>query len=78
MGEDIKVYKVLVGKPEGKGQLGRPWIRQEDVKRMDTFLVKYSQIVTFFSICRLTLSLQSERNIQHIVNVHLLPCAANL
>jgi hypothetical protein len=24
VGEDRKVYKVLVGKPEGKGQLGRP------------------------------------------------------
>jgi hypothetical protein len=24
MGEERKVYKVLVGKPEGKRQLGRP------------------------------------------------------
>jgi hypothetical protein len=33
MGEERKVYKVLVGKPEGKRPLGRP--RQEDGIRMD-------------------------------------------
>jgi hypothetical protein len=32
MGEDRKVYKVLVGKPEGKRPLGRP---REDGIRMD-------------------------------------------
>jgi hypothetical protein len=30
MGEDRKVYKVLVGKPEGKRPLGRPRRRGED------------------------------------------------
>jgi hypothetical protein len=30
MGEERKVYKVLVGKPEGKGPLGRPRRRWED------------------------------------------------
>jgi hypothetical protein len=30
MGEERKVYKVLVGKPEGKGSLGRPRRRWED------------------------------------------------
>jgi hypothetical protein len=35
MGEEIKVYKVLVGKPEGKRQLGRPRRRWEDGVRMD-------------------------------------------
>jgi hypothetical protein len=30
MGEERKVYKVLVGKPEGKRPLGRPWRRWED------------------------------------------------
>jgi hypothetical protein len=30
-----KVYKVLVGKPEGKRPLGRPRRRWEDVIRMD-------------------------------------------
>jgi hypothetical protein len=35
MGEERKVYKVLVGKPEGKGQLGRPRHRWEDEIRMD-------------------------------------------
>jgi hypothetical protein len=30
MGEERKVYKVLVGKPEGKRPLGRPRRRRED------------------------------------------------
>jgi hypothetical protein len=30
MGEERKVYKVLVGKPEGKRPLGRPRRRWED------------------------------------------------
>jgi hypothetical protein len=35
MGENRKVYKVLVGKPEGKRPLGRPRRRWEDAIRMD-------------------------------------------
>jgi hypothetical protein len=35
MGEEKKVYKVLVGKPEGKRPLGRPRRRWEDGIRMD-------------------------------------------
>jgi hypothetical protein len=35
MGEERKVYKVLVGKPEGKRALGRPSRRWEDGVRMD-------------------------------------------
>jgi hypothetical protein len=35
MGEEIKVYKVLVGKPEGKRSLGRPRRRWEDGIKMD-------------------------------------------
>jgi hypothetical protein len=35
MGEDRKVYKVLVGKPEGKIPLGRPRRGWEDGIRMD-------------------------------------------
>jgi hypothetical protein len=35
MGEEIKVYKVLVGKPEEKRPLRRPRRRWEDVIRMD-------------------------------------------
>jgi hypothetical protein len=35
MGEDIRVYMVLVGKPEGKRPLGRPRRRWEDGIRMD-------------------------------------------
>jgi hypothetical protein len=35
MGEERKVYKVLVGKPEGKRPLGRPRRMWEDGIRMD-------------------------------------------
>jgi hypothetical protein len=35
MGEETKVYKVLVGKPEVKRPLGRPSRRWEDGFRMD-------------------------------------------
>jgi len=35
MGERRGVYRVLVGKPEGKGQLGRPRHRWEDNIKMD-------------------------------------------
>jgi hypothetical protein len=35
MGEERKVYNVLVGKPEGKRPLGRPRRRWDDGIRMD-------------------------------------------
>jgi hypothetical protein len=35
MGEGRGVYRVLVGKPEGRRPLGRPWRRSEDNIRMD-------------------------------------------
>jgi hypothetical protein len=35
MGEDIKVYKISVGKPVGKRPLGRPRRRWEDEIRMN-------------------------------------------
>jgi hypothetical protein len=35
MGEGRKVYRVLVGKPKGKGPLGRPRRRWEDGIKMD-------------------------------------------
>jgi hypothetical protein len=35
MGEERKVYKVLLGKPEGKRPLGRPRRRCEDGIRMN-------------------------------------------
>jgi hypothetical protein len=35
MGEERKVYKILVVKPEGRRQLGRPRRRWEDGIRMD-------------------------------------------
>jgi hypothetical protein len=34
-GEDRDVYRVLVGKPEGKKPLGRPRHRREDNIKMD-------------------------------------------
>jgi hypothetical protein len=34
MGEGRNVYRVLVGKPEGKRPLGRPWRRWEDGIKM--------------------------------------------
>jgi hypothetical protein len=35
MGEERKMYKVLVGKPEGKSPLGRPRHKWKDGIRMD-------------------------------------------
>jgi hypothetical protein len=35
MGEERKMYKVLMGKPKGKRPLGRPRRRWEDGIRMD-------------------------------------------
>jgi hypothetical protein len=35
MGEESKVYKVLVGKPKGKRPLERPMCRYEDGIKMD-------------------------------------------
>jgi hypothetical protein len=35
MGEERKVYKVLMGKPEGKRPLGRPRSKWEDGIRID-------------------------------------------
>jgi hypothetical protein len=35
MGEKIGVYRFLVGKPEGKGPLGRPTCRWENNIKMD-------------------------------------------
>ena len=39
MGEGIGVYRVLVGKPEGRRPLGRPRRRWEDNIRMDLWEV---------------------------------------
>jgi hypothetical protein len=35
MGEQTKVHKVWIGKPEGKGPIGRPRRRWKDGIRMD-------------------------------------------
>jgi hypothetical protein len=34
-GENINVYTVLVGKPAGKRQLGRPTLRREEVIKVN-------------------------------------------
>jgi len=34
-GGEVRLYRILVGKPEGKRQLGRPWRRWEDIIKMD-------------------------------------------
>ena len=36
MGEGRRVYRILVGKPEGKRPLGRPKLRWEDNIKMDS------------------------------------------
>jgi hypothetical protein len=41
MGEEIKVYKVLAGKPEGKRPLRRPRCRSEDGIKMDLREIGY-------------------------------------
>jgi hypothetical protein len=35
VGERKDVYKILVGKPEGKRRLGRPWHRWDENIKMD-------------------------------------------
>jgi len=35
VGERRGTYRVLVGKPEGKRPLGRPWLRREDNVKVD-------------------------------------------
>ena len=44
MGEERGVYRVLVGKPEGKRPLGRPRRRWVDNIRMDLQEVGYGQV----------------------------------
>jgi len=41
MGEDRGVYRVLLGKPEGRRQLGRLRHRWVDNIRMDVFMVVF-------------------------------------
>jgi hypothetical protein len=44
MGEERQVYKVLVGKPEGKRPLRRPRNRWDDVIRMDLREIGYGSV----------------------------------
>jgi hypothetical protein len=47
MGEEIKLYKVLVGKPEGKRPLGRPRRRWDDGIRMDLREIGLDGVIGF-------------------------------
>jgi hypothetical protein len=47
MGEERKVYKILVGKPEGKRPLGRPRRRWEDGIRMDLREIGLGMLIGF-------------------------------
>ena len=44
MGEKRDVYRVLVGKPEGKGPLGRPRRRREDNIRRNLQEVRFGDV----------------------------------
>jgi hypothetical protein len=44
MGEGRKVYKVLVGKPQGKTPLGRPRRRWNDGIRMDLIEIGWGSV----------------------------------
>jgi hypothetical protein len=55
MGEERKVYKVLVGKPEGKRPLGRPRRRWEDGIKM------YLREITWGSVEWIQLAQDSDR-----------------
>jgi hypothetical protein len=44
MGENMNVYRLLVGKPEGKSQLGRPSHRWIDGIKMDLLVIPLSVV----------------------------------
>jgi hypothetical protein len=48
MGEDRKMYKGLVGKPEGRRPLGRPRRRWEDGVRMDLREIGWGVWIGFY------------------------------
>jgi hypothetical protein len=50
MGEERRVYRVLVGKPEGKRPLGRPRRRWEDGIRMDHMDIGWRLVTPYGSV----------------------------
>jgi hypothetical protein len=50
MGEEMIVYRVLVGKPEGKRPLGRPRVRWENGIRMD--LKEIGQVIEWIQLAQ--------------------------
>jgi hypothetical protein len=53
MRKDSKVYRVLVGKPEGKRPLGRPRSRYEDGLRIDIREIGWGWMWSGFSWLRI-------------------------
>jgi hypothetical protein len=52
IGEDRKVYRVLMGKPEGKRPLGRPWRRWENGIRMDIGEIGWGAVVEWTQLAQ--------------------------
>jgi hypothetical protein len=52
MGWETKLYKVLVGKPEGKKPLGRPRRRWEDGIRMDLREIDWGEGVEWIQLAQ--------------------------
>ena len=50
MGERRDVYRVLVGKPQGKSQLGKPTRRQEDNIKMCVQEVEWGALTEFICL----------------------------
>jgi hypothetical protein len=47
MGKRINAYRILVGKPEGKRPLGRPWCRWERNIKMDCTVLGMESMAWF-------------------------------
>jgi hypothetical protein len=44
MGEVRGAYNILVGRPEGRRPLGRPWCRSEDNIKMDLMDIGFGDV----------------------------------
>jgi hypothetical protein len=68
MGKERVVYRVLVGKPEGKRPLGRPRRRWEDNIKMDVN-VQYSVQYNVNAQCSVQYTVNVQCSVQYTVNV---------
>jgi hypothetical protein len=76
MGEERKLYKVLVGKPEGKRPLGRPRHRWEDKIRIDLRELAWG-VWTGFDWLRVIVSVVMNRRIlapQSYIYIYIYTC----